>query len=182
MTIAPDDDNSILVQILSGVIVDSEERVEDLSDDDLTAKGRQRSELHIRYPGLSALFFELVLDIIIREVVGWNLMDESPTDKPGLFGIPQAVTAAVEEQGHGTLHIDILVWIREYNKSRESLFSQSRSERRNAKRNICEFVDNIASTELFSVKHCHNKYASNGAFPHPCTQPDEKSKKTTNCC
>jgi len=93
-----------------------------LSDAELTARAKQRTELRIKYPGICAHSFELALDIVIREVVGWDLKNSCPTaDTAGLFGIPEAVIVAIEEQGQRTLHGHILVAAKAYRERREQL-------------------------------------------------------------
>ena len=99
LTVAPDDDNSFLVQVFLGVIVDDDQDVQSLSDEELAAHAKHRTSLHLKYPGISAFYFELMLEIIIRDVVGWDLENQCPTDVPGLMGVPQAVAASIEEQG-----------------------------------------------------------------------------------
>ena len=58
------------------------------------------SDVRIKYPGICAYFFELVLDIVIEEVIGWDLTKgRARDDIVGLFGLPEAFTASAEEQG-----------------------------------------------------------------------------------
>ena len=59
----------------------------------------------------------MVLDIIIEEVIGWNIKKGTAReDVPGLFGVPQAFTAMIEEQGCRTLHTHIQVWLKDFNQ------------------------------------------------------------------
>ena len=95
-----------------------------------------------------------MLEIIIRDVIGWNVESQCPTEKPGLFGIPEAFAASIEEQGRATLHCHIQVWIRQYNEWRDMLHSLSRVERSVGKRKIVELIDSVSSSSLFSVKCC----------------------------
>ncbi|MCK7498888.1 MAG: helitron helicase-like domain-containing protein [Comamonadaceae bacterium] len=73
LTIVPDDDNSFLVQIYSQVIIDDNQSVNDLSDSELMTRAKQRSQLRIKYPGICAYFFQAVLEIVIEEVIGWDI-------------------------------------------------------------------------------------------------------------
>jgi hypothetical protein len=96
--------------------VDNDSAVANLSDEELIARAKQRTQLRIKYPGICAYFFELVLDIIIEEVIGWNLAEGKPReDIAGLFGTPEAFTASIEEQGRKTLHAHIQGWVHEFN-------------------------------------------------------------------
>ena len=122
---------------------------------------------------MSAFYFELVLEIIIQDVVGWDLENQCPTEAPGLMGVPEALAASIEEQGRSTLHTHIQVWVQQYNDWRDDLYSSSPRERQSAKRKIEETMDAISSTALFSAKRCRFDHGSFGAFPHACIQSDD---------
>ena len=177
VTFAPDDDNSLVVQILSGVTVDNAEDITLLTDEELAARAKQRTEVRLRYPGVCAFYFELALEIVIRDVIGWDLENQRPTDVPGLLGIPTALVAAIEEQGRSTLHSHIQVWLQQYNVWREELHSSYDLEVIGAKRKIEQMVDAVSSTALFSRKRCRYNRASYGAFPHPCTVEYEELRR-----
>jgi hypothetical protein len=99
--------------------VDDDRVIASLSDEELTLCVKQRSQLRIKYPGISSYFFELVLEIVIEEIIGWDLTEGQPReDIVGLFRIPQAFTALVEEQGRKTLHTHIQIWVQN-NECRE---------------------------------------------------------------
>ncbi len=113
-TFSPDDENSFLMTAWSqtdkcGEPID----IEDLSNEELRERGKMHSQLRILYPGIAALAFEKMRDIIIRDVIGWDVDNDCPTEEPGLFGVPEAFAGAVEEQGQGTRHMHIIMWIRE---------------------------------------------------------------------
>ena len=172
ISVTPDDENSVIVQIYSGRKIDLDDRpIQSLSNEELSLRAKERTKLRIKYPGITAHFFELVLDIIIREVVGWNLEEQQPTRDSGLFGIPEALVAAVEEQGRKTLHVHLQVWIKEFSRWRDSLYSHQRHERRLAENHVKQAVDRVSSCKLFSRKRCRNNAGNLTAFPHHCTVP-----------
>ena len=70
LTVTPDDNNSILVQIYAGNIIDDETPVDELSDEDLRKRNIQRTKLRLSYPGVCALVFEYLMEIIIEDVIG----------------------------------------------------------------------------------------------------------------
>ena len=177
LTVAPDDDNSFLVQVLSGITVDDDEEIASLTNDELVKRATQRTSLRLKYPGICSFYFELALDIILKDVVGWDLENQCATEEAGLFGFPEAIAASVEEQGRSTLHTHIQVWIKEYNEFRDALHSSSSHERRNAKRKIEQTVDAISSTSLFNAKRCRYDHGSFGAFPHICTEKSDTIRK-----
>ena len=100
LTVTPDDDNHYIVQVYSQNIIDTVDNVSDLSDQNLFDKAKQRTELQIKFPGICAYFFELALDIIIKDVIGWDTNTGKPIEGcNGLFGSVTAFSITVEEQG-----------------------------------------------------------------------------------
>jgi Helitron helicase-like domain at N-terminus len=115
--VTPDDDNSFRVQVYSQLTIDDDQQIAMLSDEQLMARAKQRTQLRLKYPGICAYFFEAVLKI--EEVIGWNMTEGKPReDMVGLFGVPQAFTASVEEQGRKTLHTHIQIWVQKFNRWR----------------------------------------------------------------
>jgi hypothetical protein len=64
----------------------------------------------------------MVVNIIIKVVIGWDVKNNKPTEEPGLCGIPEAFTLAIKEQGHDSLHMHVQAWAKEYNEARKRLF------------------------------------------------------------
>ena len=119
----------------------------------------------------------MVVDIVMREVVLWDFEEECATELPSLFGIPEAVAAVIEEQGRGTLHIHLQIWIKEYNKWRADLWNSNSHVAGTAKRKIADFADKISSTQLFSRKRCRVNHGAYGAFPHPCNVQNDHHRQ-----
>eukprot|EP00978_Attheya_sp_CCMP212_P039765 scaffold210072_cov86-Attheya_sp.AAC.1 len=117
LTFTPDDDNTI----------------EMLSDEELTARAKERTQLRIKYPARD--------------------------DCAGLFGIPTAFTASVEEQGRSSCHGHMQVWVKEFNIWREKLHSPSQRDRREAEDKM---LQQITWTR---------------AFPHSCTVPNPYERR-----
>ena len=179
LTVSPDDENNILVQILSGFEIDDDEDVGSLSDVELSKRAKRRTELRIKYPGLSAYFFELAFQIVMEVVVGWDLENECPTSNPGLFGIPEAFIAAIEEQGRRTLHTHISLWVKKTRELKRKVFGKDVLTREQTTATKCylEEVNEVSSCKLFSVKKCRTGDGSYGAFPHDCTIKDYKQRQ-----
>jgi hypothetical protein len=151
LTGTPDDENSFLVTAYAGMDncagpVD----VESMTAETLKAKAKVRKEVRINYPGITALNFEFILDIVIREVIGWDVKKGEPTEKPGLFGVCKAFGGAVEEQGRTSLHVHFIIWIEGFKDYLRTVSSSYTVERNVAERHITEVVDNSISTELFT--------------------------------
>jgi hypothetical protein len=180
LTVTPDDDNSFLVQVYSQVNVDNDHPVALLNDEDLVARAKQRTQLRIKYPGICAYFFELVLDIVIEGVIGWDLAKgRARDDIVGLFGLPEAFTASVEEQGRKTLHSHIQIWVQNFNRLREDLHSPDLNISRQAARSITECMDHVGGCSLFSFGHGEHSTWQKPAvyFPHDCTVADPNQRR-----
>ena len=77
------------------------------SEEELKHKEAEREEIKINCPGLSSLQFEAILNIIVKDIIGW----ENPHG--GLFGIAEAFFYSVEEQARGALHVHMLLWLKQ---------------------------------------------------------------------
>jgi len=183
LTVTPDDANSLVVQIYSREMVDGDDtRIGDLSDDDIANRGRLRNEIRIKHPGICAYYFELVMDSIIEDVIGWDLANQRPTEMPGLFGTPEAFSMAVEEQGRDSLHSHFQVWIKEYREAREKMYKGNSREQQNAKRDLAGMLDRVGSAVLFDTKRCPRNGIAQTAFPHPCTVPNINLRQPPVVC
>jgi hypothetical protein len=159
------------------MIVDDERPIATITDEELSQRAMQRTQLRIKYPGICAYFFELVMDIVIEEVIGWDIeKGKAREDIVGLFGVPEAFCAGIEEQGRRTLHGHIQVWVKEISKWREELHAENQSQCREARRQIIKSVNEVSSCHLFT--EC-NGIAK--AFLHVCTEADARWRQTKSC-
>ena len=79
-----------------------------------------------------------MLEIVIEEVIGWDLKKNEARPEGGLFGIPLAFTASTEEQGRKTLHTHFLIWLKNFQERRAKLYSENIREQKAAcKRSLC---------------------------------------------
>ena len=99
LTVTFDDDTSFLLQVLSDVPIDSDDDIASLSTETLLQRAKQRTDLRISFPGLSALHFEMLYDILVEEVIGWDIRKKQSMPNAGHFGIPFAFASTIEEQG-----------------------------------------------------------------------------------
>ena len=149
ITISPDDENNFLIQVWSGEDVQDNTFYND--DNVLHSKAKEHINLRINFPGICALFFEEVLDVVIYELFGWDLVEEAPRDNfDSVFGKPSAFCMGIEEQPHHSLHVHILLWIKEINELQIALFSgiSAVQQQQKVKLLIAKYFDNVAS--LFS--------------------------------
>ena len=114
----------------------------DLSPTDLAEEMEILKAFQFKYPGICALNFERLLDIVFNKLVGDNDL------KTGIFGKLAAYGLAVEEQGRKTLHAHILVYMVGWKSLLWQQKSQNQRIRRRAEKEIEVFVDSCLSTEL----------------------------------
>ena len=175
LTVTPDDDNSYLLQIYSGLKIDDDTPIDLLTNNEIEQRAKKRTQLRINYPGLSAYVFEHLLDIIIYDVIGWDTTNKCPRENyVGLFGKPKAFIASMEEQGRRTIHTHMQIWIEGMNTLQENLYSRSQTQRRQAKRKIIQNINHLSSTSFF-YNTVSDYQASH--FPHDCNQHESRRKR-----
>ena len=175
LTYTGDDQNSFLVQVYSEHEIDDDTPVRNLSDEELARRSKLRNELRISYPGICAYFYECMLEIVIEEVIGWDLRTNEARRGGGLFGIPIAFTSSTEEQGRMTLHSHFLIWLKNFQARRAKLDSENSRERQAANIDLCAFVDKISSCSLIDpAKLGCGKLKD--VFPHECSVVQRKRK------
>ena len=170
ITVTPDDENSYLVQVYCMDEIDDDTPIEDLSDDDLHNRATRRKNLRIRYPGICALVFQDIIDIVFEKVIGWDMKTKQRVDcKAGyILGEPVAATLTVEEQGRKTLHGHILVWTTVMQSIANALRNGNPRQKATAKTKLCSMVDNVSTNSLASDRDTKRR-----AWGHGCTD-DQK--------
>ena len=111
-------------------------------------------------------------------MIGWDIAEGKPTQKPGLFGVCRAFGSTVEEQGRTSLHVHFIIWIEGFKDYLSTVSSSNIISKRVAERHIAEVVDNSISTKLFTFDF-RNDYERASAFNHVCTKPIAKRKRPT---
>jgi len=164
LTVSFDDENSFLLQVLSREEVDDDTPVEHLSDDELAKRAARRRELRLEFPGLASMNFEMLLQVLTEEVVGWDIRRNCATDAAGLFGICEALTMAIEEQGRKTLHVHMTIWIKGFRDLQRSMFFGGKAAKATADTILASYHDRVVTTSLF--KPCTRTLRR--AFDHKC--------------
>jgi hypothetical protein len=171
LTVTFDDENSLLMQVMSGDLIDDDSNIADLSESDLAKRALKRKELRLNHPGLGALSFEMLLEVVSEQVIGWNMREHCATDRIGLFGKCEGVAAAMEEQGRRTVHVHFSIWIKGFAELRNQLFFGTQEEKRSAADLLPDYCEHISSTELIG-SGSHRKNTVVRAFDHEnCTTP-----------
>jgi hypothetical protein len=81
LTVSFDDDSCFLTQVLSGVQVDNYDDISTLTEADPKECSTKRSQTRLDIPEVTALNFEMLLQILVEEVVGWDMRRDEATKK-----------------------------------------------------------------------------------------------------
>lgn len=148
------DDQGFFMQVLSGEMIDDGTEPDELSDDEHAERKKCRTLLRLDFPGVSSIHFEMLFHIVMEEVVGWSFRENKPTGKPGVYGEPEALTSAFEEQGRGTVHTHMSIWIKFFGDLRDQLQLNKKcgNIHRKAMRSMKEYAAHVMSTCLFPTQ------------------------------
>ena len=184
LSVTPDDETSFFILVYS---LNSSTHCgfdpNNMNDEELGKYATLRHKLRIEFPGLCAYFFEKVLSIVIKYVVGWDEEANGPMPEGGIFGTPIAYTAAVEEQGRRSLHAHILIWIANMSELQEGIYSDNIEVSTRSKRKLEQLADEVISTELMTADNCeinrNTKWYGrwHGTFPHNCRMQHDQRRK-----
>ena len=176
LTVTFDDNNSLLLQVLCHELIDDDTPIEELSDEDCADRVRKRTLLRAKYPGMTSIHFEILFNILLEEVIGWDTKKNKPMEKPGLFGEPYALASALEEQGRKTLHTHLTIWIKNFQRLQKQMFFGATKEiRENAMSQLAAYHERIATTKLFD--DCGKGRSQwKRAFDHDC-EVEKKSQR-----
>ena len=146
ITFSPNDGCSICIRWLSG-----------------SGEIREMPLRHVRYaelskyPGAAALAFERLLKLFVYELLGWDI-DNRRAHKKGVFGWCRAFFGPIEEQGRLSLHLHLLLWIRNAENIERTLDTEEGRAR------LVAMIDNAISAglnlptavkkEAQTCKHC----------------------------
>ena len=112
------------------------------------------SNIRKKYPGLCAVDFQNVLDMVLTELIGYK----SPTKNKGIFGEVEAYCAAIEEQGRKTLHTHILIWLKKWSNIMDAISDPNRKQE--VEDIFTQYANQITSTKL-------NAYMEGYGTPKP---------------
>ena len=111
--------------------------------------------------------FEMLLEILMFEVVGWDMKNNCRPDHDGFFEVPEAVSFAVEEQGRKTLHVHMTIWICAYKALQDIVFHGQGKCHVKATRTMEQYSEHISSTEFFPRKSRDLRLL----LKHDCNKP-----------
>lgn len=135
---------------------------------------RKTKEFRMNYPGISAIYFDYIIEIISKDIIGWDFNKGESMEGGGIFGVCNAAIIAIEEQGRKSLHMHILVWVEHIqqlmiNLSHEKPNNQERNEAR-----LINLVDQHSSCTLMGwLTKCQKDLL----FKHQCINKKRASNK-----
>lgn len=180
LTVTPDDDNHIVIQILTNTNLSGNKKVDEMTDDEIFNLSTNKTELRINFPGVCAYFFQSMLDIILKDVIGWDKDTNTRIDGiDTLFGPVDALTVTIEEQGRRTLHAHILIWVSCLNYHRQCMFTGTEHVQREATQQIVRHINHLCSTKFFFSDHTGPLTGTmcRKAFPHACVIERQAQRK-----
>ena len=162
-TITPDDSRNfriIAYSLEKKVPKFGEIKIDELTDDEILADFRFKSQQRLKYPGLCAEEYARVTQIIIQHVLNWDEKEEK-SKGPGLFGDLAAWCLATEEQGRKTLHGHYLLFVKGWNDKLKHLHTNSRYDKNDITgKMVLSYFDSNVSARLFSEFDSSNPEAS----------------------
>ena len=110
--------------------------------------------LSTTHPGAGAIEYQSLLQIVIEDLLGWDINKGKPNGK-GVFGVLEAFGATTEEQQRNALHSHLLIWIKNFNKLREDLFSDVISTRTKAREDLKDYISKIMVAKYPDLEFDH---------------------------
>jgi len=177
-TITPDDNGSFRIKINAHKASYGPPDV-DACPEDIRIDAEVARSIREQYPGLCDFDFENILGLVINHLIGWDEDAGIPKEKGGVFGVPDAWSAAIEEQGRKTLHVHFLIWIKDWSSLLDRLRSDDKEGiRKQAGEELQKYVDNIMSTKLHGNLPLE---ARKKACAHSCLDLERETQEPTHC-
>jgi hypothetical protein len=106
LTVSPDDLRNFRIVVYSLVgkrRVSGQMNVNDVSDKQVLADFKFRSETRLKYPRLCAEEYERIVDLVIKYFFNWDV-EKQKSNGVGMFAEIMAFALATEELGRKSLH------------------------------------------------------------------------------
>ena len=150
LTVTFDDECNFIIQVMADDLIDSRCNTQNLSDDAVRDLTKRRHTLRLKYPGICAMFFDMMLRILIRDVVGWDTKENKPTESNGAYGKCVGFALAIEEQGRKTLHGHMTLWIEGYRQMLEGIHNGANANRREQCAVATKaYIEHVTMTSMF---------------------------------
>jgi hypothetical protein len=151
----------------------------DMDDTEILADFKLRANFRVVHPGLCAEEYGKILHLVIKHLVGWDTEAGKSSVGGGIFGETEAFAAATEEQSRKTLHMHILVWIKNWNGLLMTILRGHVGNQRHRQKYdasvalMLNFVKNAACSTIHQDNN-HNVLNAD-QFAHDCdTRPNKR--------
>ena len=168
LSVTPDDTNTFIVQAYTRKKECAVHRVNVLNEQEMKSVCAEGEKIRIKCPGLCAIWFECILRIVMKNVVGWDYDKNRRANNHGFYGKPDAVLVTVEEQSRKSLHAHIIIWLQDYNNILDDLQEPDDRLQNKAKKLLIKQYDRTVTTSIIQnptyemFKHdpeCDKKYS-----------------------
>ena len=157
LTVNPDDLRNFRIIVYSLVgheAVLGNVDVNSLSDEQIIADFKLRSETRLKYPGLCAEEYERIVHLVIKHLFNWDVKQQR-SNGIGIFAEILAFALATEEQGRKSLHGHFLLFVKGWKQildiiQKPALTSQDETAQVAARTKAKVFYMNACSARLFS--------------------------------
>ena len=147
-----DDSNSFRIQVY---VSSQRENLPTCYDDCANIDSDYEFSHRIRqkYPGLCAFDFYQITELLVYHILGWNESRQQPRPEGGAFGVLDAWSHSIEEQGRKTLHGHYILWVREWFPLLLGLWSDNSLIHDQSAKKLRKYIDTVLSTKLFAGSH-----------------------------
>ncbi|RDB27295.1 ATP-dependent DNA helicase PIF1 [Hypsizygus marmoreus] len=115
ITLNPPDTGDPIAQVMAGEEIDLDE-----FDSTIGPTARERAVNVANDPYASARYFHTVIRVILEELFGITVKHgHNITRKEGIMGMVNGYVGTVEAQGRGSLHLHLIMWLRDSPTSKE---------------------------------------------------------------
>ena len=144
-TITPDDECTFRVRLYANQGEEIQLPACNAREEDCFADFQLRAKKRVTYPGACSLYYQSVIQAVYK-MIGWDPVKNVKIGT-GIFGDPEAIFRADEEQGRTTLHAHFLVWIKNFAKVREFLFHKDEAIQDEARKELQNYVESVFSSD-----------------------------------
>jgi hypothetical protein len=144
----------------------------EMDDTEILADFKLRASFRAVHPGLCAEEYGKCLHLVIKHLVGWDTETRESRVGGGIFGETEAFAAATEEQSRKTLHMHILVWIKNWNGLLTTILQGnigSRRKREKYKKAVSLMLSFVKNAACSTIHQDNNRDVLDAdQFAHAC--------------
>ena len=122
-------------------------------------------KIHREYLGLCAFSFDQIMELLVYHILGWDQSPQQPRPGSGAFGVLDAWSHSIEEQGQKTLHGHYILWVQGWSTLLVGLQSNDMLVHDEATKKLSKYIDGMLSTRLFATLNSPIQ----DAYDHKCT-------------